>query len=125
MKNRINIANTSNADAFISIHMNKLDQNQYSGCQTFYKDKDENSKFLAENIQNNLNSFIDTDNNRKIKSISGIYLTKHLKIPMVIVECGFLSNQAEANLLSTSSYQDKLAWCIYTGLMDYFNNVKN
>lgn len=121
MKNRVNIANTSNAEAFVSIHMNKLSQTQYSGWQCFYKDKDENSKVLANSIQNNLNIFIDTNNTRKIKSISGIHLTKHIKIPLVIVECGFLSNLEEANLLSSPSYQDKLAWSIYTGLMDYFD----
>ena len=121
MKNRVKIANTSNAEAFISIHMNKLEQSQYYGWQTFYKNKDEKSKLLAQNIQNNLNNFIKTKNNREIKSISGLYLTQNVNIPLVIVECGFLSNLEEANLLKTNSYQDKLAWCIYTGLMDYFN----
>lgn len=121
MKNRVDIANKSNAELFLSIHMNKLNQSQYSGWQSFYKDNDENSKILANHIQNNLNMFMDTINTRKVKSISGIYLTKHINIPLVIVECGFLSNENEAHLLSSASYQDKLAWCIYTGLMDYFN----
>lgn len=120
MKSRADIANNSNAEIFISIHMNKLEQSKYSGWQTFYKNKDENSKKIAENIQTSLNYFIKKENSRTIKSISGIYLTKNVEIPLVIVECGFLSNEEENKLLQTDSYQDELAWSIYIGIMDYF-----
>lgn len=120
MKNRVKIANNSDADIFISIHMNKLNQSKYSGWQTFYKPNDDNSKLLAQNIQTNLNSFIESENNRQIKSISGIYLSRNVEIPLVIVECGFLSNIEESKLLNTDSYQNNLAWSIYSGIMDYF-----
>lgn len=122
MKNRVKIANDSEADILVSIHMNKLEQTQYSGWQTFYKKDDEQSKSLAQKIQMNLNNFIKTENNRNIKSISGIYLSKHVKIPMVIVECGFLSNYEESQLLKTDNYQNNLAWSIYVGIMDYFKD---
>lgn len=120
MKSRSDIANNSNAEMFISIHMNKLEQTQYSGWQTFYKNKDDVSKEIAENIQTSLNYFIKKENSRTIKSISGIYLTKNVNIPLVIVECGFLSNEEENKLLQTDSYQEELAWSIYIGIMDYF-----
>lgn len=120
MKNRVHIANNSNAELFLSIHMNKLEQSQYSGWQTFYKNSDEQSKKLASNIQTSLNYFIKKENTRSIKSISGIYLTKNVEIPLVLVECGFLSNSEENSLLQTDSYQDELAWSIYIGVMDYF-----
>lgn len=120
MKNRVNIANTSNAEMFVSIHMNKLEQTQYSGWQTFYKNSDSESKHIAETIQTSLNYFIKKENSRTPKSISKIYLTKHVNIPLVIVECGFLSNQEENKLLQTDSYQNELAWSIYIGIMDYF-----
>lgn len=119
MKNRVNIANNSNAEIFVSIHMNKLEQTQYSGWQTFYKNQDEKSRQIAERIQLSLNNFIKKPNSREIKSISGIYLTKNVKIPLVLVECGFLSNAEENKLLQTDSYQNELAWSIYIGLMDY------
>jgi len=121
MKNRVEIANTSNAEAFISIHLNKLPQTQYSGFQSFYKNDDEQSKKLANNIQKNLNHFIDENNHREIKSISSIYLAKHVEIPLAIIECGFLSNTQETEKLKTEAYQDLLAWSIYTGIFDYFN----
>lgn len=123
MKNRVKIGNNSDADLFISIHMNKLEESKYSGWQTFYKNKDKESKKIAQKIQTNLNLFMEKENSREIKSISGIYLTKNVEIPLVIVECGFLSNQKEAYLLNKESYQDKLAWSIYTGLMDYFKDI--
>lgn len=120
MKNRVDIANNSNAELFVSIHMNKLEQTNYSGWQTFYKNKDDTSKQIAEAIQTSLNYFIKKENSRTIKSISGIYLTKNVDIPLVIVECGFLSNEEENKLLQTDSYQNELAWSIYIGIMDYF-----
>lgn len=43
-----------------------------------------------------------------------------MEIPLAIVECGFLSNTEEEKLLLTEEYQDKLAWGIYNGIMDYF-----
>lgn len=124
MKNRVEIANNSNAELFISIHMNKLDQTQYYGWQTFYKNNDKKSKKVAENIQTSLNYFIKKENSRTIKSISNIYLTKHVKIPLVIIECGFLSNEKENKLLQTDKYQNELAWSIYIGIMDYLNSLK-
>ncbi len=119
MKNRANIANNSNAEMLVSIHMNKLEQTQYSGWQTFYKNQDEDSKKIAERIQLSLNSFLKKENTRTIKSISGIYLTKNVQLPLVLVECGFLSNTEENKLLQTDSYQNELAWSIYIGIMDY------
>ena len=122
MKNRAKIANNSNAEVFVSIHMNKLNETKYSGWQTFYKNKDDKSKKLAQCIQSSLNSFIEKENTRQIKSISNIYLSKHVKMPFVVVECGFLSNPGEAILLGKEEYQDNLAWSIYIGIMDYFND---
>ena len=100
--------------------MNKLDDSSVSGFQTFYKNQDEISKNLANNIQNNLNIFIKNENSKKTKSISDIYLTENVKIPLVLIECGFLSNSEENQLLQSDSYQDKISWSIYTGIMDYF-----
>ncbi len=123
MKNRVEIANNSDAQLFVSIHMNKLEDSQYYGWQTFYKNKDETSKKVAQNIQSSLNNFMKRENKREIKSISKIYLTEHVEIPLVLIECGFLSNQEETDLLKTEKYQDKLAWSIYIGIMEYFNNL--
>lgn len=121
IKNRVKIGNNSSADIFVSIHLNKIPQNQYWGWQTFYKDGDENSKFLATSIQNNLNETISSENKRVPMKLNNVYIMKHVEIPIALVECGFLSNKEEASKLVTDEYQDKIAWGIYDGIMDYFN----
>ena len=122
IKNRVKIGNESSADIFVSIHLNKIPEKQYSGWQTFYKDGNEDSKNLATLIQNNLNSTINTENKRVPLVLNNVYIMKHVEIPIALVECGFLSNDAEEALLVTDEYQDKLAWGIYNGIMDYFHN---
>ena len=120
LKNRVKIGNTSTADLFISIHLNKIEQSQYYGWQTFFKDGNEQGKKLATCIQNNLNESIQKENKRTPLKISNIYIIKNVEIPTTIVECGFLSNPEEEKQLQTDEYQNKLAWGIYNGIMDYF-----
>ncbi len=122
MKNRVKIGNSSDSDIFVSIHLNKIPQNQYYGWQTFYKRNSEEGKNLSNYIQENLNQSIQIENKRVPQIISGKYIIENLEIPTVIVECGFLSNPTEANLLTQNDYQDKIAWGIYCGIMDYFDN---
>ena len=118
--NRVKIGNENQADIFVSIHLNKIPQSQYYGWQTFYKSGNEQSMKLAKSIQSNLNEAIQRENNRVAMKIDNIYIVKHVEIPISIVECGFLSNPEEEKLLLEDNYQNKLAWGIYNGIMDYF-----
>ncbi len=120
--NRVKIGNESSADIFVSIHLNKIPQQQYYGWQTFYQEGNEQSMNLAKKIQENLNDSIQKDNKRVSMKIDNIYIIKHVEIPTTIVECGFLSNPEEEKQLLTDEYQDRLAWGIYNGIMDYFKN---
>lgn len=120
IKNRVEIGNESSADIFISIHLNKIPQNQYWGWQTFYKNGDEKSQKLAVSMQKALNDSVGKENQRVSLKIENVYIIEHVEIPTAIVECGFLSNVEEEQLLQTEEYQDKLAWGIYSGIMDYF-----
>lgn len=120
VRNRVKIGNESSADIFVSIHLNKIPQEQYWGWQCFYKQNDENSTALAKSLQENLNEAIQKDNKRVAMRLDNVYIMKHVEIPISIVECGFLSNVEEEKLLLTDEYQDKLAWGIYNGIMDYF-----
>ena len=120
IKNRVKIGNESSADIFVSIHLNKIPQSQYDGWQTFYKEGSEDGARFAKTIQENLNRTIQKENNRIAKTIDKIYIIKHVEIPTTIVECGFLSNPDEEKLLLEDEYQNKLAWGIYNGIIDYF-----
>ena len=122
--NRVKIGNESSADIFVSIHLNKIPQQQYDGWQTFYNANSSEGQRLAVSIQNNLNDAIQRENNRVAKSIENIYIVKHVEIPTTIVECGFLSNPEEEKLLLEDEYQNKLAWGIYNGIIDYFYEEK-
>lgn len=118
--NRVKIGNESSADIFVSIHLNKIPQQQYDGWQTFYNAESQDGQKLAVAIQNNLNKAIQKENNRVAKSIENIYIIKHVEIPITIVECGFLSNPEEEQKLLEDEYQNRLAWGIYNGIVDYF-----
>lgn len=120
IKNRVKIGNESSADIFVSIHLNKIQQNQYYGWQTFYKNGNEQGQKLATCIQNNLNESIQKENKRVPLKIDNIYIIKNVEIPTTIVECGFLSNPEEEQQLLQDEYQNKLAWGIYTGIINYF-----
>lgn len=121
-KNRVEIGNSNDADIFISIHLNKYPaSSKYKGWQTFYQKNIEDSKSLAEIIQENLNKNIEIENNRKSLPINGIYIMDKLEIPAVIVECGFLSNPEETENLKNEQYQNKLVWGIYLGIQEYFS----
>ena len=122
VKNRVKIGNESSADIFVSIHLNKIPEQQYYGWQTFYKKGSEESKLLATEIQNNLNDAIQKENQRIPAILNNVYIMKNVEIPITIVECGFLSNPEEEELLQTDEYQNKLAWGIYNGINDYFYN---
>ena len=118
--NRVKIGNESSADLFISIHLNKIPQEQYWGWQCFYKEGNENSQKIAKSIQENLNEAIQKENKRVAMKLKNVYIMKHVEIPISIVECGFLSNPEEEKQLLEDSYQDRIAWGIYNGIIDYF-----
>lgn len=121
MKNRVYIGNNSEADIYVSIHMNYYTDSQYSGWQTFYQSNSEESKSLATIIQQSLNENIG-QNKRNPMAIKGAYIMDKVEIPAVIVECGFLSNKSDEEKLKTYEYQSQLAWGIYIGIQKYFEN---
>ncbi len=120
MHNREKIMNSSGADIFISIHINKFSDPKIFGAQVFYSNNSPDSERLAELIQSELSS-LDENNKRVSKAAEdSIYLMKCAKIPAVIVECGFLSNPAECEKLKTDEYKNELANAISRGIENYF-----
>ena len=125
LKNRKKIIQESNADMFVSIHLNAFEQSKYYGAQTFYPKGKEDSIGLSKYIQGELKRVVDKTNNREVKARDDIYLLKENEIPSVLIECGFLSNEKEAKLLVDEKYQEKLAWSIYVGIQKYFSSNMN
>lgn len=122
MSNRKEIINGSDADILVSIHQNSYTSSNVKGAQVFYHEGSEEGKRLAELIQWNLKEYADSENKRIEKENSDYYILKTTNIPAVLVECGFLSNADEEMLLNDSIYQEKIAWGIYVGIIDFFEN---
>ena len=118
-KKRCKIIEDSNALFTVSIHQNSYTSPEIQGAQVFYYGQSENGKKLAEILQTALIEQVDPDNHRAAKANESYYLLKKTPTPTVIVECGFLSNQSEADLLLTEDYQSKLAHAIYLGILSY------
>ncbi len=120
LRKRERIMNESQADLFISIHMNKFEDSRYSGPQVFYSPNTEFSGQLAEALQSELIAVLQPSSHREIKKASSdIYLLKKAEIPAVLVECGFLSNPQEESLLQNEDYQNRIAWAIYSGVIKF------
>jgi len=119
LKNRHALINSCGADILISIHLNSFPQSQYYGAQTFYMKDEDKSRKLAENIQKELIKVLDRGNHRKAKAVDSIYILKNNNMPGALVECGFLSNSEEEQLLDDEHYQEKIAWSIFVGVIKY------
>lgn len=103
----------------VSIHMNQYPVSKYSGLQVYYSPNHAESLVLAERIQADSHS-LKSDNARTVKAAGdSIYLLSHAQIPAVLVECGFLSNYEERELLKTEAYRKKLAMSLYTSIITY------
>ena len=100
---------------------NSYHEESVNGGQVFYYKNSAHGKQLAEILQRRFDFVLGSQNRRSPKANDNYYLLLHVRSPIVIVECGFLSNRNEASLLSSEEYQDRLAWTIHMGIMEYIN----
>ncbi len=119
MRNRVDIINNNNVDLALSIHQNSFTQESVKGAQAFYYQASPQGRRLAEIIQAQLIDTIGDGNKRKAKSNTSYYMITRTKCPLVIVECGYLSNGQEAILLTENDYQEKMAWGIHLAVMQF------
>lgn len=119
MQKRCEIITDANPVFTISLHQNSYPSEDVKGAQVFYYGQSEKGEELATILQNNLVSRVDPSNHRVAKANESYYLLKKTPTPTVIVECGFLSNREEADLLLDTDYQNKLARAIYMGILEY------
>lgn len=119
MKNRIDIINDEKNDLLLSIHLNSYSNTSVKGAQTFYTKGNLSSEYLAKCIQV---QFLDIDS-RMTSKAGDYYLLNNARIPAVLIECGFLSNDEERALLKQSDYQEKVANLIFAGTLNYFKEL--
>lgn len=121
MENRVAIIQQYNPVLTVSIHQNSYSSESVSGPQVFYYAKSEEGATLAAVIQESLNTRLNPENKRMVKANDNYYLLKNTPTPTVIVECGFLSNPTEADLLKTDAYQNQVTRAIYLGICEYIS----
>lgn len=124
LKKRLKMINESEADLFLSIHLNSIPSPRWRGAQTFYSPHDVNNKRAATFIQDELVHTLE-NTNRQAKIINNIFILDHSEKPGALVEIGFLSNPEERQNLMSADYQDKVSFSIYKGIMRYFSQEKN
>lgn len=124
LRNRLDIAEAQEGAVLISIHMNKFSAARYSGLQVYYSQNEAGSRILADKIQSTVKADLQPANSRAIKAADeNIYLLHHATLPAVLIECGFLSNPAECEKLSTEDYQKALSFSIFCGIMEYIEQT--
>ncbi len=119
LKNRIAIANSYDDAILVSIHMNSYGAAQCSGLQVYYGVGNENAHSLANAVQGEVVSRLQSTNKRKTKSGEGIYILENSQNPAILIECGFLTNPEECKKLSEKEYQKELSFAILCGIILY------
>ncbi len=120
LENRLLLMSQNPDSVYVSIHLNKYTTSAAAGAQIFYTPNIESAPVLADCIQATIRRQLQPENNRKVKSGGkSAYLLMKATVPAVIVECGFLSNHRELELLKDRNYQAKMAFSIVSGILDF------
>lgn len=122
MEKRVELINGKQPALVVSIHQNSYPDASVSGPQTFYYEGSGEGQFAAELLQEQLITTLQPKKERVAKSNTSYYMLKHTNFPIVIVECGFLTNPEEAKLLGDEAYQRRTAWAIHLGILQYLNH---
>lgn len=120
LKHRVDMVNEIPGAVLLSIHQNHFSEERYSGAQVFYAPS-EGSLELARKIQAALISSVNPGSKRECKEADSVYLMQKVQCPGVLVECGFLSNEREEELLRTEDYQKKLCCVVAAALCQWRN----
>lgn len=121
IKNRLKIMNEHEDVPVLLIHQNEFSQEKYSGAQMFFGKKNPKSKELAKCMQESFCELLQPKNQREIKKgTSSVYLLCKAQNPIILAECGFLSNYKESELLSDEEYRKKVAFVLFCGVSSYY-----
>ncbi|MGM9642733.1 MAG: N-acetylmuramoyl-L-alanine amidase [Eubacteriales bacterium] len=117
---RRKIAEDADPDIFVGIHMNSFPQARYSGLTVYYSKNNTLSFRAADALRKDVVAQLQPTNERELKAAgSNIFLLDRLSCPAVLIECGFLSNENECELLCTDTYKQKLSYVFYSSLATF------
>lgn len=118
LANRAKLINDSDADLYISIHLNSTTDSRWRGLQIFYNNVNTENKFLANAVNDDIKKNL--SNVREVKKENSYYMYKRINIPGILIEAGFISNSSDNYILRDSNYQDKLVNNIVLGIISYY-----
>ncbi|MCH5281098.1 MAG: N-acetylmuramoyl-L-alanine amidase [Lachnospiraceae bacterium] len=121
MRRRVALIEELNADLVVSIHQNSYADKSVRGPQCFFYTNSKEGEEIAFILQDQLNTGLKIEHPRNAKPNDSYYMLKKSSVPTVIAECGFLSSPEDAALLNDEIYQEKMAWNLYLGILQYFN----
>ena len=124
LKKRVKLIEESGASVAVSIHQNSYTDASCRGAQTFYYTDSSEGEELARILLEQLKAVLNDGNHRTEKENDSYYMLKKSTIPTVIVECGFLSNPDEKEMLLSEEYQEKIAWALHLGILEYLNTIQ-
>ena len=109
---------------FLSVHMNSSTSSADKGFQVFYGSENETSKDLAQYVYDSVEESALVTRLREVKAAPRtVYLMNHLTSPCILLECGFISNTADSELLTDSAYAKDLAYVLFCGVKGYIDEV--
>lgn len=115
LADRCTISNLSDADLFVSVHLNSSTSATASGIETYvYRSASTTARKVADKVQKQLIEATGAKD-RGVKE-SGFYVLKNTKSPAILIETGFISNSTECKKLFTTDYQQDIAKAIYNGI---------
>ena len=117
------MAENGGADVLLSIHLNEYRDRAQSGPQVFYQKGGTDGQRLAGHLQQAMITVLKPEKQRR--AMAGDYFVLRGKLPSALVECGFLSNPTEAELLTSEDYQNRLVWAIHMGVLEFLNKTTN
>ena len=121
LKSRVEMINESKASLAVSVHQNSYTDESVKGAQVFYYTQSMAGKRAAHIVQNALKK-VDSNNTRQEKSNAVYYMLKRTEVPVIIMECGFLSNAEEEQKLITEEYQSQIASAAADGIVEYLES---
>lgn len=124
LRNRLRFAKEADAALFVSIHMNKFTDPQYSGLQVYYSQNLPQSRTAADLVQKYAKTYLQPENSRETKPAgSAIYLLSRSEMPALLIECGFLSNEEELARLKDPAYRQKLALTVACAVAETLTGI--
>ena len=125
MQNRVAFIGEKCPLLTVSIHQNSYPDSAVKGPQVFYYADSVEGEKLAKCIQDCMNEKLQVESPRQAKGNTTYYLLKKSPGTLNIVECGFMTNPKEAELLQKEEYQKKVAEAVGQGIQEYLSQNAN